>query len=342
MLTCTWAPTVFARPQLVAGAQARRRPPEGAELTGFIRQYAARIEALGLSHLLIAQRWWGSAQEIEGSSLDCTAMTAFFAAWTESINLVTAIHPGFFQPTAMAKWGATIDQMTGGRWSINVTSGWNTREFNMYGIDWLDHDQRYARSREFIDVLRMAWSDDEFSYEGQFYSADGLQMEPRPTAPLNVFQGGQSEAAMSMAATHSDWMFLNGGSVEKTENIIRTVRTRADAAGRTVRFALYAHPLCQPTDAQAWREIDDRVRAIDPTLRQRRRESVSGAEGMWSNDDDLSQLDTNEGYASRLIGSPDSVIEQVEAFRDVGVDMLHLALDDTLFEEAVLPAVIQM
>jgi alkanesulfonate monooxygenase SsuD/methylene tetrahydromethanopterin reductase-like flavin-dependent oxidoreductase (luciferase family) len=63
---------------------------------------------------------------------------------------------------------------------------------------------------------------------------------------------------------------------------------------------------------------------------------------MWSNDDDLSQLDTNEGYASRLIGSPDSVIEQVEAFRDVGVDMLHLALDDTLFEEAVLPAVIQM
>jgi FMNH2-dependent dimethyl sulfone monooxygenase len=97
--------------------------------------FCDRIESLGLSHLLVAQRWWGSGLEIEGSSLDATAMTAWFAAHTHSVQLVTAIHPGFFQPAAIAKWGASIDRMTGGRWSINVTSGWNLAEFDMYGVD---------------------------------------------------------------------------------------------------------------------------------------------------------------------------------------------------------------
>ena len=68
--------------------------------------------------------------------------------------------------------------------------------------------------------------------------------------------------------------------------------------------------------------------------------TTSGAQGMWANDDDLSYLDTNEGYSSRLIGSPETIIDRVEEFRAAGVDMLHVTLGDTLFEKAVLPQVI--
>ncbi len=340
MQTCTWAPTVFRGPQL-AGAEGMAPGttiPQNIDVAHVTSSLVRRYEELGLTHLLIAQRWWGSGEEIEGSSLDCAAMTAYFAACTERLQLVTAIHPGFFQPSAIAKWGATLDRLTGGRWSINVTSGWNLREFEMYGVDPLTHDERYRRSSEFIEVLRGAWDQEELSYSGAYYSTDGLRLEPRPSAPLQVFQGGQSDAAIAMAARHSDWMFLNGGSPERIGSIVERARAAARREGRTLRFAMYAAPLCRPTAAEAWADIDARLAAIDQELVARRKATVAGAEGMWGDDGDpLAHLDTNEGYAARLIGSPDDILERVDLYRSLGVEMLHLDLGDPLFREEVLP-----
>ena len=339
MLTCTWAPTVFAGPLLVA-TNPKGTFPDGRALRGSVLPALERIEALGLSHLLIAQRWWGSGVEMEGSSLDCLAMTALFAAHTKRIRLVTAIHPGFFHPAAIAKWGTTMDWISGGRWDINVTSGWNLREFDMYGVDTLEHDERYARSAEFIDVLRGAWSESPFSYDGRFYRADGLELEPRPSTPLTVFQGGQSDDAIAMAAERSDWMFLNGGSIERVGGIIDRVRKACRATGRSVRFALYAAPLVRRTDAEAWAEIEARIGAIDRDLAERRRAATGGAEGMWATTEDLSLLDTNEGYAARLIGSPETVYERLATLRALGIEMLHFDTRDTLFNETILPELV--
>ncbi len=342
MLTCTWAPTVFQGHRLV-------RPdaplpatviPAGDDVHRIAARLVHRYEALGISHLLVAQRWWGSGEEIEASSLDCLAMTSFFASETERIHLVTAIHPGFFQPTAIAKWGATVDLLSGGRWSINVTSGWNLREFDMFGVDALTHDERYRRSAEFIEVLRGAWCREQLDYEGDYYAANGLRLEPRPEGALEVFQGGQSDAAIAMAARHSDWMFLNGGSRDRVGRIVRRARAAAESEGRRLRFALYAAPLCRPTDEEAWEEIDRRLGRLDPDLVEKRRATVAGAEGMWGDDEDpLSPLDTNEGYASRLIGSPETILGRVDAWRELGIGMLHLDLRDELFCREVLPAV---
>lgn len=339
MLTCTWAPTVFAGPQVVS-ANPTGEFPDGRALRGAVLPALERIEALGLSHVLIAQRWWGSGVETEGSSLDCLAMTALFAAHTERIRLVTAIHPGFFHPAAIAKWGTTMDWISGGRWDINVTSGWNLREFDMYGIDTLEHDERYQRSAEFIDVLRGAWDSPRFSYEGSFYRTNDLVLEPRPSTPLTVFQGGQSDAAVGMAAAHSDWMFLNGGSLERIQGIVARVRKACRATGRTVRFAVYAAPLVRRTDAEAWAEIETRIAAIDRSIAERRRRAIGGAEGMWATSEDLSLLDTNEGYAARLIGSPDTVYERLEALRAIGIEMLHFDTRDQLFNETILPELV--
>ncbi|MXY52534.1 MAG: LLM class flavin-dependent oxidoreductase [Gammaproteobacteria bacterium] len=339
MLTCTWAPTVFAGPQVVS-TNPKGEFPDGRALHSAVLPAVQRIEALGLSHLLIAQRWWGSGVEMEGSSLDCLAMTALFAAHTERIRLVTAIHPGFFHPGAIAKWGTTMDWISGGRWDINVTSGWNLTEFDMYGIDTLEHDQRYARSSEFIDVLRGAWDSPLFSYEGNFYRAEELRLEPRPSAPLTVFQGGQSDDAIAMAAARSDWMFLNGGSLTRIESIISRVRKACLDTGRTVRFAIYAAPLVRRTDAEAWAEIETRIAAIDRTRAERRRAAIGGAEGMWASNEDLSLLDTNEGYAARLIGSPDTVYERLDAYRALGIEMLHFSTGDQLFNETILPELV--
>lgn len=339
MRTCTWAPTTFQGTQVVDKAPRPGHIPDGDQLADLTTSLVRQYEQMGLTDLLIAQRWWGSGTDIEASSLDCLAMTALFAGCTERLRLITAVHPGFFAPTVIAKWGATLDRVSNGRWAINVTSGWNLEEFSMYGIDALDHDGRYARSAEFIQILRAAWATSPVQFSGKYYQANALQLEPRPESPLEVFQGGQSPAAIEMAAAHSDWMFLNGGSPTRIAGIIERVRQACANTGRTVRFAMYAAPLCRATDAEAWEEIDARLARVDTALVAERRARLKrGAEGMWADDEDpLSVLDTNEGYAARLIGSPDTVMQRITEYRALGVEMLHMDVRDTLFQQAVLP-----
>lgn len=343
ILTCTWAPTVTSAPRLTA---AQRSAPNaligdlrGRELAEKMLAPVARAEALGIDHLLVAQRWWGTGEEIEGSTYDCLAMTAFYAARTERIRLITAIHPGFFLPAPIAKWGATLDRVTGGRWAINLTTGWHEQEFGMFGARLLEHDERYARSREFIEVLRGAWRGGEFNYAGRFYDVHGLTLDPPPhSREIEIWQGGQSPAAAAMAASHSDWMFLNGGPPEKIRAIIAQVRELAAAAGRKPRFALYAIPLCRETDAEAQETVEAMIDSIDPAAIKRRRARVGGARGMWAESEDrLTMLDSNEGFASRLIGSPKTILERIAEFHELGVDCFHLALHDRLFNAEVLP-----
>ncbi len=229
-------------------------------------------EELGIDYLLVAQRWWGSGAEIEGSTYDCLAMTAFYAAQTSRIGLITAIHPGFFLPAAIAKWGATIDRLSGGRWSINVTSGWHEAEFGMFGAELLEHDERYARSKEFIEVMRRAWdsSGEEVNFEGRFYH------DARPAT------GAAAECApASLARRAITCRDRNGGATfgldvpqwrparENRRHHREGARTR-DRIGTPVRFALYAIPLCRNTDAEAEAEIAKMVDAIDPAIVARR------------------------------------------------------------------------
>lgn len=350
ILTCTWAPTATAVPQLIASRNRESKPGpnalaelHGPALTDQLLTPVQTAEMLGIDYLLVAQRWWGSGQEIEGSTYDCVAMTAFYAAQTQRIRLITAIHPGFFLPAAIAKWGATLDRLTDGRWAINVTSGWHEAEFGMYGAELIEHDERYARTTEFLEILQGAWTQEDLTYKGRFYQVQGLRIEPRPVSSrLEVFQGGQSPAAMRMAAQHSDWMFLNGGKPEKIGRIIETVHKHTVETGRKVRFALYAIPVCRETDAEANAVIQDMIDAEDTAMVVRRQRKVSGAHGMWEHSDDpLTHLDSNEGLASRLIGSPDTILRRIREFHELGVDCFHLALHDRLFNQEVLPALRQ-
>lgn len=345
LMTCTWAPTPMGAPHLIKSgegdtlADAYQPPREGEALLRHLTGPVTQAESLGIDHLLVAQRWWGNAEEIEGPTYDCLAMTAYYAAITSRIKLITAIHPGFFLPAPVAKWGATLDRITGGRWAINVTSGWNLVEFGMYGADLVDHDARYHRSAEFIDILRGAWENERFDYQGKYYSVDGLALAPRPAGAIDIFQGGQSDAAIAMAAAKSDWMFLNGGPPEKVARLIEKVRSRTKETGRQMRFALYGIPLCRKTDAEAEAEINWMVEHVDAERLSRRRKRVAGAQGMWAEEGDpLAELDSNEGFATRLIGSPETIVRRLEEFAALGVEMIHLTLQDELFNAEVLPA----
>ena len=106
---------------------------------------------------------------------------------------------------------------------------------------------------------------------------------------------------------------------------------------------MYAAPLCRETDDQAWEVIDNMLSKVDQALVDKRKQRTSGAQGMWGDEDDpLSVLDTNEGYASRLIGSPETILERISEYRQLGVEMLHMSLQDELFNASVLPQLIDL
>jgi alkanesulfonate monooxygenase SsuD/methylene tetrahydromethanopterin reductase-like flavin-dependent oxidoreductase (luciferase family) len=106
---------------------------------------------------------------------------------------------------------------------------------------------------------------------------------------------------------------------------------------------MYAAPLCRPTDEEAWEAIDGMLGRVDQSLVDKRKQRTSGAQGMWGDESDpLSVLDTNEGYASRLIGSPATILKRITEYRQLGVEMLHMSLQDELFNTSVLPQLIDL
>ena len=106
---------------------------------------------------------------------------------------------------------------------------------------------------------------------------------------------------------------------------------------------MYAAPLCRNTDEEAWDEIENMLGRVNEDLVKKRKTRTSGAKGMWGDEEDpLSVLDTNEGYASRLIGSPKTILSRIHEYRKLGIEMLHLSLQDEFFNQSVLPELVEI
>ena len=132
------------------------------------------------------------------SQFEAMTTSAGLSQYTSRIKILAALHPGLWHPGIVAKMGATIDHMSGGRWGLNITTGWFKEEFIGFGEPWLDHDERYRRSEEFIRVLTGLWTEDEFSFAGDFYRIlSHPPPRPNPLAKpcLEIFQGGNSMAS---------------------------------------------------------------------------------------------------------------------------------------------------
>ena len=154
----------------------------------------------------------------------------------------------------LAKLGATADHLSNGRFCVNVVSGWFKGEFTALGEPWLEHDERYRRSEEFIRALRGIWTEDHFTLAGRLLPHQRLQPEaqagghsPHP----EIFQGGNSAAARAMAARVSDWYFMNGNTREGFKAQIDEVRANAAKLGRHVRFGANAFVIARDTENEA-------------------------------------------------------------------------------------------
>ncbi len=287
-------------------------------------------EAAGFFGILFPTRY--SAPHIQQTQadgqLDPLTLAAAVAVQTHSIKLITAVLPGFVPPATMAKIGATLDHISQGRWHINLVSGWFKQEQENLSIPWVDHEQRYKRSEEYLQVLQGLWQQQNFSLKGEHYHIKNSTMRPVPRqSPYPaIFQGGNSAEAQEMAGKYSDWYFINGAPTERIKQQIAAVNSIAGPLGRTVKFSVNAFVIARETEEQALAEYNEIIAAADESAIAQFREKASEAKGMWQSDAHIdSFVANNEGLRTGLIGSYQQVAQRLKEIEQSGIGMVLLS-----------------
>jgi FMNH2-dependent dimethyl sulfone monooxygenase len=273
---------------------------------------------------------------------------------TQRLKVIAAIHPGLWHPGVLAKLVATQDILSGGRAAVNVVSGWFKGEFTALGEPWLEHDERYRRSEEFIRVLRGSWTEDHFSFSGDFYRIHGYNLKPKPISSPHpeIFQGGTSRGARDMAARVSDWYFCNGNTLEGIKAQVDDIRRKAAEAGRRApRIGMNAFIIARDSEDEAKKVLADiiknadseAVNAFGDAVKQAGKASPEG-QGNWATSTFEDLVQYNDGFRPGLVGTPEQVAARIVEYKSVGVDLvlggfLHYLEEVEYFGKRVLPIV---
>ena len=264
---------------------------------------------------------------------DTLSFVAGCAPITSKMNLLAAVRCGEMQPIMLARTVATLDHMLEGRLTINIISSDFPGQVE-------ESAYRYQRSREVVEILRQAWTQDEINYDGEIYQFSGVSTEPaRPYqqngGPLLYF-GGYSPAAVELCAQHCDVYLMWPESREDLAARMKTVNARAESYDRTLDYGLRVHMIVRDTEAEA-REyaaelvsrLDDeagreiRERALDSTslgvARQARNRELADMEGfiephLWTG-----VGRARSGCGAALVGSADQILSEIEAYQKMGM-----------------------
>ena len=215
-----------------------------------------RGEDLGFDITLVAERF-------HGPDLESLMLAAAMAPRTRNIELLAAVHPGIITPQVVAKMGASLDRISGGRFAVNIVNGWWKEEFDLYANGgWLgDQDARYRRMDEYIQVLRGLWTEDPFTLHGDFYRVDGAGLPIKPTRRPHppIYAASRSPVGRETVARYCDVWFMayEPAYALWAENMRTMARdaqemsARAAGYGRRLEFGISAHVICADTLAEA-------------------------------------------------------------------------------------------
>jgi len=315
------------------------------------RKLAQIAEKAGFEYALSQIRFTaGYGAEFQHESVSFSH--ALLAATTK-LKVIAAILPGPWNPVLAAKQLATIDILTQGRIAVNIVSGWFRGEFTAIGEHWLDHDERYRRSREFIEALKGIWTQDNFTYRGDFYRFSNYTLKPKPLQQPHpeIFQGGSSRAARDNAAAVSDWYFTNGNTLEGIQAQVEDIRAKAAANKHHVKIGVNAFVIARDTEEEARAVLKEIIDKANPEAVNAFGHEVKNAgaasperEGNWAKSTFEDLVQYNDGFKTNLIGTPQQIAERIVALKAVGVDLvlagfLHFQEEVAYFGEKVLPLV---
>ncbi|MFI9630052.1 LLM class flavin-dependent oxidoreductase [Streptomyces sp. NPDC052042] len=236
-------------------ASDRHRAPD----LRYMTQIAQAAEHMGFEAILTPVGTF-----CEDAWLTCAAL----AQETERLKFLVALRPDAISPTLAAQMAATFQRHWRGRLLLNVVTGGEAAEQARFG-DHLDKAQRYARTAEWLTVLRGAWSGKTFDFTGAHYDVHGATVFARPDPLPAVYFGGSSQEAGPVAARHADTYLTWGEPPAQVAAKLERIRTLAAAEGRTVRFGIRFHVVARDTSAQAWAAAEHLVTGVDPAQVER-------------------------------------------------------------------------
>jgi len=317
-----WAP--------VFGGWLRNVPDEGMQATwDYMSRLVRRSEQIGYDLTLIAELNLNDIKGVSEPAMDAWSTAAALAAVTERIELMVAVRPNFHQPALFAKQAANIDQIARGRLALNVVSSWWRDEALQYGLAFDEHDDRYGRTREWLEVVDGLWSQPVFNHRGPRYVLTDAICAPKPMARPRptIYAGGESEAAKSMIAECCDAYVMHGDEPAVIAEKIADMRARRERTGKPpMRYGMAAYAIVRDSAAEAQREVQ-RITTINPD-----------APGFANFDQWLSgtQLErelkrheysvSNRGLRPKLIGTPEYIRERIAEFEAAGLDLVLLQM----------------
>lgn len=274
----------------------------------FAVEVLRRAEQLGFDVSLIAARQLGP-------DLEAWTMASALSMQVRRMELMVAVHPGINSPQMVAKMGASLDRISGGRLSINVVNGWNVDEFNIFGNGaWLTElSDRYLRMNEFIRVLKGFWVEDSLEFQGKFYEVrhGNLPLKPRQRPNPLIYAASSSSDGKETVARYCDYWFVpDRGDYrlfdETIAHIMREIsdmEQRLSRYGRRIRYAKSAHVICADTAEEANAQADSFV-AYGSIARYNKSAMVA--------------------LNACLVGTADTIASRIRTYERIGVDMLML------------------
>ncbi|GAB3953538.1 LLM class flavin-dependent oxidoreductase [Kribbella albertanoniae] len=318
--------------------------------TRYLRQIVTAAEELGFVGALTPTGLWCD---------DAWLSTASLLDSTDRLKFLVAFRPGLLSPTLAAQMATTFQNQSGGRLLLNVVTGGEPAEQKAFG-DFLSKDERYARTDEFLAIVRKLWEHgDPFDYAGKHLRVEQARLVsvPDPTPP--IYFGGSSAAAGPVAAAHSDVYLTWGEPPAAVAEKLTWIRKLAADAGRTVRFGIRLHVITRDTSEDAWREARRLLDALPPETIARvqeglRRSESEGQKRMLAlhegRPEDLEIYPNlwagvglaRGGAGTALVGSHREVADRIKEYADLGIDEFILSgyphLEEAYwFGESVLP-----
>jgi FMNH2-dependent dimethyl sulfone monooxygenase len=318
---------------------------------------ARMADEAGIDFLLPIGRWkgYGGDTDYQGATLETITWASGLLASTKHITIFGTVHAPLFNPVIAAKEMVTADHIGEGRFGLNIVVGWNEGEFEMFGVEQREHEDRYDYAQEWIDVIKLIWSDQEdFDFDHKYFHMKGIRGKPKPyggTRPL-IMNAGSSATGQAFAIRNCEAFFLQASrvSLDETAQRVAGVQQLAKQSGRDIGCYTVGVITCRPTQKEAeeyyqysvvehadWSAVDGilALKNISPQtvpmqeFVEKRSQYAQGMGGL------------------PIVGDPDFVARQLAdlskaGLTGIGVSLVNYAQELPYFCDEVLPRLVRM
>jgi len=316
-------------------------------------ELAQMADTAGIDFLLPIGRWkgYGGDTDYQGATFETITWATGLLAKTERITVFGTVHAPLFPPIIAAKQMVTADHVGEGRFGLNIVCGWNEGEFDMFGVQPGDHERRYAQGQEWIDALQRIWTENDFSFDGEFFHLHGVRAKPKPwneTRPL-IMNAGSSPEGKAFAIRNCDAFFTTARRateeeapfVEAARNVV-AAKEQAHALGHEIGVYCVGVVTVRPTQ----READEYYRYVEENTDWNAVDSIMEMKGLNDRPPEIRER-IRSGYARGmgglpLVGTPDSIAKSLAeisaaGFNGIAVSFVNYVDELPFFRDEVLP-----